>query len=120
MVSHPTYSSAELVKLASFKKGVVEWYKLLLAHFLRLSKGGTQAARQHSNPWWWWPSLCPCMVCFNEPPVSLNKGLFGCIPEDVLIQIEDSRLAIYIFLTLTLRIPLYSWVLASLPTVFFA
>lgn len=68
-MSHPTYNSAELVKLASFKKGVAEWYKLLLDHFLRLSKGGAQAARQHSAK----PSLGgsggplfgPAMVCFN-------------------------------------------------------
>lgn len=48
----PTYNCAELAKLASSKRGVAEWYRLLLAHFLRLSKGGTQAARQHSaNSW---------------------------------------------------------------------
>lgn len=37
----PTYNRAEQAKLAFSRRGAAEWYKLLLAHFLRLSKGDT-------------------------------------------------------------------------------
>lgn len=51
----PTYNCAEQAKLAFSERGAAEWYKLLLAHFLRLSKGGTKAARQHSANSWGYP-----------------------------------------------------------------